>query len=124
MTKILLVEDDEMSRDMLARRLERKGYQVVSAADGAQGVALAKSELPEVILMDFSLPVLDGWSATQQIRATDETAHLIIIALTAHALVGDRQKALAVGCDDYDTKPIEFSRLLTKIETCLHRDKA
>src|SRR5688572_25892108 len=124
MPKILLVEDNEMNRDMLSRRLERKGYQVVMAVDGAQGVALAQSEKPDLILMDMSLPVLDGWAATNQLKANPETARIPIIALTAHAMQGDEEKARAAGCDDYDTKPIELPRLLGKIESHLAAQKA
>jgi CheY-like chemotaxis protein len=116
---ILLVEDDDLSRDMLQRRLERKNYQVVTALDGAQAVALATSRKPDLILMDLSLPILDGWMATQQIRATFDLTQMPIIGLTAHALLGDREKALAVGCNDYDTKPVDFNRLLEKIEALL-----
>ena len=119
MAKILLVEDNETNRDMLARRLERRGYQVIVALDGAQGVSMARSEAPALILMDMSLPVLDGWQATQQIRAGVETRAIPIIALTAHAMVGDRERALAAGCDDYDTKPIDLPRLLDKMERIL-----
>lgn len=117
--KILLVEDNELNRDMLSRRLERAGYQVVTANDGAEGVAKARSELPDLILMDISLPVMDGWEATQQLKANPQTAKIPIIALTAHAMAGDREKALAAGCNDYDTKPVELPRLLGKIEGCL-----
>jgi CheY-like chemotaxis protein len=119
MAKILLVEDNEINRDMLSRRLERRGYQVVVALDGAQGVSMARSETPDLILMDMSLPVLDGWEATRQIKATIETATIPILALTAHAMTGDREKAIAAGCDDYDTKPIDFPRLLDKMEKIL-----
>ena len=119
MAKILLIEDNEMNRDMLSRRLERRGYQVVIAADGGQGVQLAQTEAPDLILMDMSLPVLDGWEATRQLKAAPETQSIPIIALTAHAMSDDREKALAVGCNDYDTKPIEFPRLLAKIQTLL-----
>lgn len=119
MPKILLVEDNEMNRDMLSRRLERKGMQVLLAMDGAQGVAMAQSEMPDLILMDMSLPVLDGWSATRQIRDIPAIQSIPIIALTAHAMSGDRDKCLTVGCNDYDTKPIEFTRLLTKIQALL-----
>ena len=119
MPKILLVEDNEMNRDMLSRRLERKGYQVVMATDGAQAVAMAESEVPDLILMDMSLPVLDGWEATRQIKAKPGTKSIPIIALTAHAMAGDREKTIEAGCDDYDTKPIEFPRLLGKIEALL-----
>ena len=119
MAKILLVEDNEMNRDMLSRRLERRGYQVVIAADGGQGVQLAQAEVPALILMDMSLPVLDGWEATRQLKAAPETQSIPIIALTAHAMSDDREKALAAGCNDYDTKPIDFPRLLAKIQTLL-----
>ncbi len=118
--KVLLVEDNELNRDMLMRRLERAGYQVVVANDGAEGVAKARSELPDVILMDISLPVMDGWEATQQLKANPQTAGIPIIALTAHAMAGDREKALAAGFNDYDTKPVELPRLITKIEGCLN----
>ena len=119
MAKILLVEDNEMNRDMLSRRLERRGYQVVAAADGSEGVDCARSEAPDLILMDMSLPVLDGWEATRQLKGTPETRSIPIIALTAHAMSGDREKAMEAGCDDYDTKPIELSRLLLKMEALL-----
>jgi len=121
MTKILLVEDSEMSRDMLARRLARRGYEVVIAVDGGQGVALARTEAPDLILMDMNLPVLDGSEATRQLRAVPATRSIPIIALTAHAMSGDREKALEAGCDDYDTKPIELERLLGKIEVLLKK---
>ncbi len=119
MTKILLVEDNAENQDMLSRRLTRRGYEVVIAVDGGQGVATAQSEIPDLILMDMSLPVLDGWEATRQLKAAPATQAIPIIALTAHAMVGDREKALEAGCDDYDTKPIEFPRLLGKIEAFL-----
>lgn len=119
MAKILLVEDNELNRDMLSRRLERKGFQVVMAADGQQGVDLASSEGPDLILMDMDLPVIDGWEATRRVKAGETTRDIPVIALTAHAMVGDRDKAMAAGCDDYDTKPIDFPRLLGKIETLL-----
>lgn len=119
MAKILLVEDNEMNRDMLARRLQRRGYQIVIAVDGDQGVQLAQAEMPDLILMDMSLPILDGWEATRQLKAAPTTQAIPIIALTAHAMAGDREKALQSGCDDYDTKPVEFSRLLGKIEALL-----
>ncbi len=122
MTKILLVEDNEMNRDMLSRRLARRGYQVVIALDGEQGVAMARSEAPDLILMDMSLPVLDGWEAARQLKATPETRAIPIIALTAHAMVGDREKAIEAGCNDYDTKPIEFPRLLGKIDAVLGKE--
>ncbi|OQX26556.1 MAG: two-component system response regulator [Desulfobacteraceae bacterium IS3] len=121
MAKILLVEDNEMNRDMLSRRLERKGYEVVIATDGEQGVAMAKSEHPDLILMDMSLPVIDGWEATRQLKACPETRPVPIIALTAHAMAGDRDKSLEAGCDDYDTKPIEFKRLLEKMQALLKK---
>jgi two-component system, cell cycle response regulator DivK len=121
MAKILLVEDNEMNRDMLSRRLERKGYAVVIATDGEQGVAMAKSEHPDLILMDMSLPVIDGWEATRQLKADTEARSVPIIALTAHAMAGDRDKSLEAGCDDYDTKPIEFKRLLEKMQALLKK---
>jgi len=121
MAKILLVEDNEMNRDMLSRRLERKGYQVVIAVDGGEGLAQARAEKPDLILMDMSLPVLDGWEATRQLKAGEETKRIPIIGLTAHAMAGDREEALAAGCDDYDTKPVEFPRLLGKIEAMLDK---
>jgi len=119
MPRILLVEDNEMNRDMLSRRLQRKGYEVVIAVDGLEGVRMAESEKPDVILLDMSLPEIDGWEAARRIRAGGVAAS--IIALTAHAMSGDREKALAAGCDDYDTKPVELSRLLEKIEALLNR---
>lgn len=119
MAKILLVEDNEMNRDMLSRRLTRKGYEVLIAVDGAEGVSMAKTKVPDLILMDMSLPVLDGWRATEQIKADPETKMIPVIALTANAMAGDREKCLAAGCDDYDTKPVEFTRLLSKIEMLL-----
>ena len=119
MPRILLVEDNEMNRDMLSRRLERRGYEVVIAVDGQQGVDLAQSSAPDLILMDMSLPVIDGWEATRQLKSMDRMKTVPIIALTAHAMSGDREKALDAGCDDYDTKPIELPRLLGKIEALL-----
>jgi len=119
MTKILLVEDNEENRDMLSRRLTRRGYEVVIATDGGQGVAMAQSEIPDLILMDMDLPVLNGWEATRQLKAAPATRAIPIIALTAHAMVGDREKALEAGSDDYDTKPIDFARLRAKIEALL-----
>lgn len=115
MPKILIVEDNEMNRDMLSRRLERRGFAIVMAVDGQQGVDMVRSEKPDLILMDMSLPVMDGWTATQTIKADAELAKIPVIALTAHAMAGDREKAMAAGCDDYDTKPIELPRLLEKI---------
>lgn len=119
MAKILLVEDNEMNRDMLSRRLARKGYEVALACDGQAGVDMASSEAPDLILMDMSLPLLDGWEATRRIKANDATRHVPVIALTAHAMSGDRDRALEAGCNDYDTKPIDLARLLGKIETLL-----
>ena len=121
MTKILLVEDNEMNRDMLSRRLERKGFQVVIAVDGAAGVEMVTSHTPDLVLMDMSLPVLDGWEATRRLKADPATRHVPVIALTAHAMSSDRGKALEAGCDDYDTKPIDLPRLLGKIEALLAR---
>ena len=119
MTRILLVEDNEMNRDMLSRRLERKGFEVMIAIDGQAGVNMASSEAPDLVLMDLSLPVIDGWEATRQIKANPATQSIPVIALTAHAMAGDEEKALQAGCDDYDTKPVNFQRLLEKIETLL-----
>ncbi len=121
--KILLVEDNEMNRDMLSRRLVRKGFEVVMAVDGEQAVSMAESEHPDLILMDMSLPVIDGWEATRRVKAAEATAHIPVIALTAHAMSGDREKALDAGCDDYDTKPIEMPRLLEKIDALLVRTR-
>jgi two-component system, cell cycle response regulator DivK len=119
MARILLVEDNEMNRDMLSRRLVRSGYEVFHAKDGQQGVNMALSECPDLILMDMSLPVLDGWEATRRLKANDATRRIPVIALTAHAMAGDREKAIEVGCDDYDTKPVEISRLVGKITALL-----
>src|SRR5438874_9935963 len=119
MPRILLVEDNEMNRDMLSRRLERRGYTVVMAEDGAKGVALARSDSPDIILMDMSLPVVDGWEATRQIKAAPETKAIPVIALTAHAMAGDEERALASGCDDYETKPVDLPKLLAKIDALL-----
>ena len=119
MAKILLVEDNELNRDMLSRRLERRGYQIVMAVDGEEGLALAHSELPDLILMDMNLPVLDGWEATRRLKDDPATRAIPVIALTAHAMSDDREKALAARCDDYDTKPVEFARLLGKIDALL-----
>ena len=119
MAKILLVEDNEDNRDMLSRRLMRKGYDIVLAVDGEQGVQMAGSETPDLILMDMSLPLIDGWEATRQIKATPTGQNVPVIALTAHAMAGDKERALAAGCDDYDTKPVELPRLLEKIEKLL-----
>ena len=121
MPKILLVEDNEMNRDMLSRRLARRGYEVAVALDGEQGVAMAKSEAPALILMDMSLPGIDGWEATRQLKTDPATSRIPVIALTAHAMSGDREKAVAAGCDDFDTKPVDLTRLLEKIEALLGR---
>lgn len=121
MPKILLVEDNEMNRDMLSRRLQRKGYEVLIAIDGEQGIALARAERPDLILMDMSLPVLDGWEATRKIKADEAIRTVPVIALTAHAMAGDQERCVAAGCDDYDTKPVDLSRLLGKIESLLQR---
>jgi CheY-like chemotaxis protein len=123
MPKILLVEDNEMNRDMLSRRLQRKGYCVVTAQDGEQGHLLALSETPDLILMDISLPAMDGWEVTRLLKSNDATRHIPIIVLTAHALVSDRAKAFEAGCNDFDTKPIEFGRLSEKIENLLVEKK-
>jgi CheY-like chemotaxis protein len=119
MPRILLIEDNEMNRDMLSRRLIRNGYEVSLAMDGQQGAEMALSERPDLILMDMSLPVLDGWEATRRIKTNDATRRIPVIALTAHAMAGDREKAMEAGCDDYDTKPVEISRLLGKIAALL-----
>jgi len=122
MSRILIVEDNEMNRDMLSRRLARKGYEVVMAVDGDECLRVAQSTAPDLILMDMSLPLIDGWEATRRLRAFPPTSATPVIALTAHAMADDREKALAAGCDDYDIKPIEFSRLLGKIEALLNRN--
>lgn len=119
MARILLVEDNEMNRDMLSRRLSRKGHDILLAIDGEQGVQMALSEQPDLILMDMNLPILDGWAATRRLKALPETRTIPVIALTAHAMAGDREKCLAAGCDDYDTKPVEFARLVSKIQVLL-----
>jgi two-component system, cell cycle response regulator DivK len=119
MPRVLLVEDNEMNRDMLSRRLARRGFEVALATDGRQGVAMASSESPDIILMDMSLPVLDGWEASRQLKAGEYTRAIPLIALTAHAMEGDRDRAMQAGCDDYDTKPIEFQRLMEKIDRLL-----
>ena len=124
MPKILLVEDNEMNRDMLSRRLEKRGYQVVLAVDGQQGIDLARAEAPALILMDMSLPGVDGWEATRQLKAAPATRAIAIIALTAHAMSGDRERALEAGADDFDTKPVDLTRLLEKIEALLARRPA
>lgn len=117
--KILLVEDNAENRDMLSRRLQRKGFEVIMAVDGGEGVSLARSQAPDLIVMDMSLPVLDGWEATRQIKVDERAGGIPVLGLSAHAMAGDREKALAAGCDDYDTKPIDFTRLLGKIEALL-----
>ncbi len=119
MVKVLLVEDNEMNRDMLSRRLTKRGYEVVMAIDGQQGVDMAVSEKPDIILLDMSLPVVDGWEAAQQIKANEVSKGLPLIALTAHAMASDRERALSAGCDDFDTKPVELPRLLSKMEALL-----
>ena len=124
MAKILLIEDNEMNQDVLSRRLLRKGYQVVVAVDGLQGLALARTVRPDLILMDLRLPGIDGWQAARQLKAAPETRATPIIALTAHAIAGDREKALAAGCDDYEAKPVDFPRLLTKIDALLDKKRA
>jgi CheY-like chemotaxis protein len=124
MPKLLIVEDNEMNRDMLSRRLERRGYEIIIAVDGAEGVAMARSEKPALILMDMSLPVMDGWTATRTLKDDPDTRQIPVIGLTAHAMAGDREKYLASGCDDYDTKPVEFTRLLEKITTHLNSTPA
>ena len=123
MAKILVVEDNEMNRDMLTRRLQRRGYEVVIAVDGAEGLAMAQSESPALILMDISLPVLDGWEATRRLKMAPETKSIPVIALTAHAMSGDRERCIEAGCDDFDTKPVEIARLVGKIEALLQRSK-
>jgi two-component system cell cycle response regulator DivK len=123
MTKVLLVEDNEMNRDMLSRRLIRRGFQVVFALDGQQGIDLARSDRPDIILMDMSLPVIDGWEATRRLKSDDATRSVPVIGLTAHAMSGDREKAIEAGCDDYDTKPVELDRLIGKIERLLGNAK-
>jgi two-component system cell cycle response regulator DivK len=124
MPRILIIEDNEENRDALARRLQRRGYDVVMAGDGQQGVEMAKSEKPDLILMDMNMPVLDGWRASQLVRADPETRELPIIGLTAHALAGDREKALQAGCSDYHTKPVDFPRLLAQIEALIRKGVA
>lgn len=119
MTRILVVEDNELNRDMLSRRLSRRGYEVVLAGDGREGLALAREMRPDLVLMDLSLPVLDGWETTRQLRADEELKGTPVIALTAHAMQGDRETALEAGCDDYDTKPVDFARLMGKIEALI-----
>jgi len=124
MAKVLLIEDNEMNRDMLSRRLARRGFEVVFAVDGQQGVDLAKSEHPDIILMDMSLPVIDGWEATRRVKADEATKRVPVIGLTAHAMSGDREKAMDAGCDDYDTKPVELERLIGKMEKLLGAKKS
>ena len=124
MAKVLLVEDNEASRDGLSRHLRRRGYDVLLAVDGRQAVDVARAQAPDLILMDMSLPVVDGWEATRQLKAAPETRAIPVVALTAHAMAGDRERALEVGCDDYDTKPVEFARLLAKIESLFGKNGA
>ena len=123
MPKLLLVEDNEVNRDMLSRRLIRHGFEIEIAIDGAQGLAMAQSIAPDLVLMDMSLPIIDGWEATRRLKASSTTRQIPVIALTAHAMGGDRERCLAAGCDEYDTKPIEFSRLLAKIQALLNTTK-
>ncbi|HEX2853012.1 MAG TPA: response regulator [Opitutaceae bacterium] len=124
MAKLLLVEDNEMNRDMLARRLEKRGFQLVIATDGLAGIEMARKELPDLILMDMSLPGLDGWQASRQLKSDNATARIPIIALTAHAMAEDREKAMAAGCDEYETKPVELTSLLGKIQALLAKPPA
>jgi len=123
MAKILLVEDNDMNRDMLSRRLQRKGHDILMAADGMQAILMAESEAPDIIILDMSLPVIDGWEAAQRLKSSATTRSVPIIALTAHAMSGDRERALAAGCDDYDTKPVDFPQLLAKIDALLARPR-
>ncbi|RME12181.1 MAG: response regulator [Ardenticatenia bacterium] len=124
MTRILLVEDNELNRDMLARRLKRRGFEVLTAVDGEEALALVRSEMPDIVLMDMSLPKMDGWTATKHIKEDSQTAHIPVLALTAHAMIGDRERALEVGCDEYETKPVDFQRLLQKIEMLLQKSRS
>ncbi len=119
MAKILLVEDDDLNRDMLSRRLQRRGHELLLAADGMQAILMAESETPDLVLLDMSLPVIDGWEVARRLKASPTTARVPVVALTAHAMAGDRERALAAGCDDYDTKPIDFPQLLAKLEALL-----
>jgi len=121
MPRILLIEDNEMNRDMLSRRLARRGYEVVIAVDGAEGLAMARRETPDLILMDMSLPEMDGWETTRRLRSDEAIRHIPVIALTAHAMAGDRDKAIEAGCDDYDTKPVDLAQLQEKIDALLRR---
>ncbi|HEU0021361.1 MAG TPA: response regulator [Dehalococcoidia bacterium] len=122
MSRLLLVEDNDMNRDMLSRRLQRRGFEVLIAVDGEEGIKVARSELPDLILMDMSLPLLDGWETTRLLKATPSTSSIPVLALTAHAISGDRERALAAGCDEYDTKPVDIIRLLDKIQLLLHNN--
>ena len=122
MPKVLVIEDNEMNRDMLTRRLQRRGYEVIVSEDGEDGVNKARSDSPDIILMDMDLPILDGWAATRKLKSAPETKSIPVIALTAHAMAGDREKALEAGCDDYDTKPVEFYRLTAKMESLLGKE--
>jgi CheY-like chemotaxis protein len=121
MSRLLLVEDNDMNREMLSRRLQRKGFEVLIAIDGEEGIQVARSEHPDLILMDMSLPLLDGWETTRRLKSSPSTSSIPVVALTAHAIPGDREKALAVGCDEYDTKPVDIVRLLEKIQFLLHK---
>jgi CheY-like chemotaxis protein len=121
MSRLLLVEDNDMNRDMLSRRLQRRGFEVLIAVDGEEGIQVARSERPDLILMDMSLPLLDGWETTRRLKASPSTSGIPVLALTAHAISGDREKALAAGCDEYDTKPVDLVRLLEKIQFLLHK---
>jgi len=123
MNRILLVEDNEMNRDMLSRRLQRRNFEVITAIDGQEGIETAEFQMPDLILMDMSLPLIDGWEATRQLKANAKTSHIPILALTAHAMDGEREKALAAGCDEYDTKPVELDRLLQKIADLLSKSE-
>lgn len=120
-TKILIIEDNELNRDMLSRRLQRYGYEIILAVDGQEGINVTQEKLPDLILMDMSLPILDGWEVTKILKKDPKTKHIPVIALTAHAMIGDKEKALDAGCDDYDTKPVDMPRLLEKIKALLEK---
>nr|WP_290665665.1 response regulator [Ardenticatena sp.] len=121
MTRILLVEDNELNRDMLARRLKRRGFDVITAPDGEAALTMIRQHMPDIILMDMSLPKMDGWTATKHIKQNPQTAHIPVLALTAHAMIGDRERALESGCDEYETKPVDFQRLLQKIDILVQK---